>query len=124
MASRREIVEYELGVRLPDQYARYLEEYGIYDVGGDEVYGIHEELLGYDGIPCVIGGTRLWREIHGYAEHFIMLQATGFESEVILLDTQSGEVFLCGFWGMHKIADCFDEWFEKEILARHREWKE
>ena len=41
MSSRKEIVERELGVKVPDQYGAFLEKYGIYNAPGVEVYGIN-----------------------------------------------------------------------------------
>ena len=67
MSSRKEIVEQELGVKIPAQYAAFLEKYGIYDPPGVEVYGITDNLLHYDGIPCVIGATKNFQKGRGPA---------------------------------------------------------
>jgi hypothetical protein len=121
MASRKEIVERELGVSVPEQYARFLDNYGIYNEGANEVYGFHERLLGWDGIPCVIGATNLERDLNGIDPHWIVVYNTGFEGELVLLNSIDGTVHRQVYGGAPgetlKIADCFDDWFETEILA-------
>jgi len=117
MPSRREIVEAELGVKLPAQYAAFLEKYGIYDPPGIEVYGITENLLSYDGIPCVIGITKMHRRDEGLPHRFLVIHHTGLEDETICLDTENEKVYSFSIeLGNHKIADSFNEWFEKDIL--------
>lgn len=117
MASRKEIVERELGVSVPEQYARFLEQYGIYNAHGEEVYGIHENLLGWNGIPCVIGATKMARDLDRLAQHFLVIHNRGYEGEIVLLDTRDSSVHLMRYGKIHKIFDSFDEWFEREILT-------
>jgi hypothetical protein len=117
MASRKEIVERELGVRVPAQYAAFLEKYGIYHTFGVEVYGISDSLLRYDGIPCVIGATELYRRTIDLPHRFLVLYHSGYEDEMICLDTEDEKVYSISWtFGTHKFADSFDEWFQTDIL--------
>jgi hypothetical protein len=122
MPRRTEIVEKALGVKIPEQYAAFLEKYGIYDPPGIEVYGMRETLLRYDGIPCVIGATEIYRRTEDLPHRYLVIQTTGFEGEIICLDTEDGTVHSIGrYLGNHKVADCFDEWFERDILEYVRQ---
>jgi hypothetical protein len=129
MLSRTEIVERELEVEVPAQYAAFLEKYGIYDPPGIEVYGINEKLFHYNGIPCVIGATESYRR-DGLPHRFLVIFHTGYEDEVACLDTENGKVYAIELArGRNvKIADSFDEWFDREILhpsketQEHRDW--
>ncbi len=122
MSSRREIIEKELGVRVPKQYEVFLEKYGIYDPPGIEVYGISDSLLGYDGIPCVIGATEVYRRLDGLPHRFLVIHNTGLEDETICLDTEDEKVYsFSRVFGTHKIADSFDEWFERDIIGYLKE---
>ena len=122
MLSRKEIVEQELGVKVPAQYEAFLEKHGIYDPPGIEVYGMSDTLLHYDGIPCVIGATKIHRRDDGLPRRFLVIHHTGVEDEIICLDTENEKVYsISGVFGDLKIADSFDEWFERDILEFYRE---
>jgi len=108
-------------VKVPDQYAAFLEKYGIYEATGVEVYGISDKLIRYDGIPCVIGATQMFRRDEGLPHRFLVIHHTGLEDETICLDTENGKVYSFSVdFGNHNIADSFDEWFERDILEFHR----
>jgi hypothetical protein len=118
MPWRKQIVEKELGVKVAPQYAAFLEKYGIYDTPGIEVYGINETLLSYEGIPCVIGITSMHRRNEGLPHRFLVIHHTGFEDETICLDTENEKIYSFSIeLGNHKIADSFNEWFERDIIA-------
>jgi hypothetical protein len=122
MSSRKEIVEKELRVKVPAQYAAFLEKYGIYEHGSCEVYGINENLLRYDGIPCVIGATQNRRRSMKLPHRFLFIHHTGVEDEIICLDTESGEVWAFSQdFGDRKIANSFDEWFERDIIEFYKD---
>lgn len=117
MISRKKIIEEELGVRVPQQYAVFLDKYGIFHARGIEIYGISDALLSYDGLPCVIGATRIYRKREGLPHRFLVIQHTGMEDETICLDTEDENVYsFSRVYGKRKIADSFDEWFEKDII--------
>jgi hypothetical protein len=117
MVSRTEIVERELGVRVPEQYAAFLEKYGIFHAPGIEVFGIRDDLLDYDGIPCVIGATRKSRLREGLPHRFLVIEDIGVDGVIICLDTEDKKIYqISHVYGNHKIADSFSEWFEKDIL--------
>ncbi len=119
--SRREIVERELGVTVPEQYAAFLEKYGIFHAPGIEVYGISDNLSDYDGIPCVIGATRNSRLREGLPHRFLVLEDIGVDGVMTCLDTGDGKIYSISYvFGNHKIADSFDDWFETDILEYSR----
>ena len=121
MLSRKEIVERMLGVKVPVQYAAFLEKYGIYNAPGVEVYGISDDLLGYDGIPCVIGATQNRRRADGLPHQFLVVHHTGVEDETICLDTENEKIYsVSRDFGNHKIADSFDELFQRDIIEFYR----
>lgn len=116
MASRKSIVETELAVKVPKQYEAFLNKYGIYEAAPLEVYGITESLLSYDGIPCVIGATRIYRK-YGVPHRFLVLHHTGIEDEIVCLDTVNEKVYsVSRLLGTRIIADSFNEWFARDIL--------
>jgi hypothetical protein len=125
MPSRTEIVEKALGVKVPDQYSVFLENRGGFQTYGIEVYGMSPKLLGYDGIPCVIGATEIYRRTEDLPHRFLVLHNTGIEGEIICLDTEDGTVHAISYYlGNRKVADCFDEWFQRDILDFSRQLDE
>jgi hypothetical protein len=124
MPSRKKIVEDELSVRVPVQYEAFLETYGIYNVGSVEVYGISDNLLGYGGIPCVIGVTENYRRRYGLPHRFLVIHHTGIEDEYICLDTENEKVYAFSReFGDRKIADSFNEWFQRDIIEFEKEFQ-
>lgn len=118
MRSREKIVERELGVRLPEDYKLFLRTRGIYEYPGGEVYGITEDIIDLGKIPCVVGATRNARKLYGLPNHYVVIAYTGFEDEMVCLDTPTGQVYVLSLGEYNKIADSFDEWFSKEIIGR------
>jgi hypothetical protein len=125
MSSRREIVEKELDVKIPEDYAVFLEKYGIYRAEGVEVYGMSDDLEHFGGPPCVIGATQTYRRQDGLPHRFLMLHSTGFDGEIMCLDTENGKVYSAKpGHPIHPTADSFDEWFDGYILNPPREIRE
>ncbi len=121
MLSRKEIVEQELGVRVPEQYAAFLEKYGIFHAFGIEVYGISDDLLTYDGVPCVIGATKNYRRDHDLPHRFLVLENVGVDGIITCLDTEDEKVYSISYvYGDEKLADSFDEWFQRDIIDRSK----
>jgi len=121
MPSRTEIVEQELGVKVPAQYRAFLEKYGIYDPPGVEVYGITENLLHYNGVPCVIGVTRSYRKMDFVPHRFLVIHHTCIEDEIICLDTEDEKVYaISRVFGNRKVADSFNEWFQRDIIKFYK----
>jgi len=124
MSYRKRLVEKELGVILPDQYVAFLNKYGYYTDPPLQVYGVRENLLGHDGAPSVIGVTRIFRS-EGLPHRFIVIHYTGIEDEYVCLDTRDGKVYAFSrVFGNRKIADSFDEWFERDIIEHMKQVKE
>ncbi|MGO9570620.1 MAG: SMI1/KNR4 family protein [Desulfomonilaceae bacterium] len=113
--SPRNTIERELNVCIPDDYDTFLKRYGYYDESGVEVYGISENMVDFETIPCVIGATKNARKIYEFPKSFIVIHHTGIEDEVVLLDTNDGKVYLMSHGEIQKIADSFHEWFEAAI---------
>jgi hypothetical protein len=124
MSSRREIVERKLDVKLPEQYALFLNKYGIYDAPGAEVYGMDDNLE-HLGPPCVIGATERYRRDDGMPHRFLMVHSTGFDGEIMCLDTENGNVYsIRPGYPAQRIADSFDQWFDGYILRPPHEIRE
>jgi hypothetical protein len=77
---------------------------------------LDEDLRGWDGVPSVIGATKLAREQDNLADHFLLIHETGWEGELVLLDTRDETIHLMAYGTIRKIADSFDEWFERYAL--------
>ena len=124
MPSKAQIVEAALGVKVPKQYERFLNKYGIYRTFGIDVFGIDDDLLSYEGIPCVIGATKIYRKEYNYPHRLLVLQYTGFEDEFVCLDTENEKIYIMSrYTGNRKIADSFDEWFNRDILSESKKKK-
>jgi hypothetical protein len=118
MPSREEIVERELGVRLPEDYKSFLKAHGIYEYPGGEVYGITDGMVDLDQIPCVIGATRKAKALYNLPKGYVVINHSGFEDEMVCLDTETGQIYMVGQGTREKIAGSFDEWFSREVLDR------
>jgi len=118
MKSRAEVVEQELGVRLPEEYKTFLRTYGIYEYAGGEVYGVTEDMVDLGEIPCVIGATRNAQKICPLPKEYLVVNHTGFEDEMVCLDAKTGRVYLIGQGTSKLIAESFDEWFTRDILDK------
>jgi hypothetical protein len=105
-------IEEALHVVLPKEYADFIEKTGYQEINGMEIYGYLESMIHVDRIPCVIGATQRHR-MEGLEHWFIVLAHTGFEDRIILLDTESGELFEDGQEGRSRISSSFNAWQEK-----------
>jgi len=124
MSSRKRLVQKELGVILPDQYVTFLNKYGVYQDPPFEVYGVRESMLGHDGVPSVIGTTRFHRRLDDLPHRFIVIHDTEVEDEIVCLDTHNGKVYAFSrVFGNRKLADSFNEWFERDIIEYSKEIK-
>jgi len=111
MANARIIrIEQALGVRLPQDYARFVIKRGVCQVGDIEVYAWDERIQNEDAIPCVIGATRRLRQEGTLQPGDIVIAHTGYEDFVLALDTQDGGVYELGRLGRRRIAESFELW--------------
>ena len=118
MGSREEVVEQELGVLLPEEYKSFLRTHGIYEYSGGEVYGVTEDMIDLGEIPCVVGATRNARKLYDLPTGYVVIAHSGYEDEIVCLDTKTGQVYVIGQGELRKTADSFDEWFRRDILSR------
>ena len=110
--NRVRIVEEALGVKLPAEYAEFVQTRGIDEAGGIEIYGYDERVQDVDRIPCVIGATRLYQSGYDLVPSEIVVAHTFYEDEIVVLDTASGVVFSLSHEGRKKIAASFGDWME------------
>ncbi len=116
MSERQQMVADELGVSIHSDYANFLQKYGIYERDGLEIYGINDEIVDINKIPCVIGATKILRKAINLPKAFLVIQHTGYEDEIICLDAESGAIYRVSDQKKQKIADSFSEWFNRDIL--------
>jgi hypothetical protein len=124
MISRKSIVDKSLSIKIPDQYALFLDKHGDYEAPGIEVYGLTDDTIDIEKMPCVIGATKIRRREDKLPLRFLVIHHTGLEDEFICLDTENGKIYaMSRVFGNRKIADSFDEWFKRDILPRSRKTK-
>lgn len=106
--TRVEFVEKELKIKLPSDYAKFINEVG-YLMDKIEVYG-YIEGMEIEKIPCVIGATRLYKEDQENIEDKdIVIAFDSFENSPIILN-ENGEVYCVDFDERKLIAKNFAEW--------------
>lgn len=110
LGSRTHYVERRLGVKLPQDYAAFIERHGIHSVNGVEVYGYDERVVDPEKIPCVIGATHLYGRDYRLEEGILVISHTGVEDIIVLLDTSTGSIFEAGADTRTKVASSFNEW--------------
>ena len=70
----------------------------------------------------MIGATRNRRRLDQLPHRFLVIHHTGIEDEVICLDTEDEKVYsISRVFGNRKVADSFDEWFKRDIIAYVKE---
>lgn len=124
MTSRKSIVEKSLNIKLRGQYALFLDKCGEYQAPGIEVYGLTDDMIDIQKMPCVIGATKFHRKDDKLPLRFLVIHHTGIEDEFICLDTENQKIYaMSRVFGNRKIADSFDEWFNRDILPRAKKKK-
>jgi len=93
MTNRSAFVELNLGVKLPFDYADFLNKKGMMEIDGLEIFGYCECIQDIEKIPCVIGATRLYRPLYQLEDHHIVLGASGYEEILFVLDIQNGKIY-------------------------------
>ena len=127
MGSFAALVSQELGVRLPEEHAGFMESNGK-RLSDDP---IHEEswVRGLGSPDFVIGTTLAFRtKISNFRKENVLIGYVGIKTivvakvseeidEYLMLDTRDGGVLAVDSFGAtNKIADSFDEWIEPELL--------
>lgn len=106
--TRSEFVERELKIKLPLDYANFINELG-YSMNNTEIYG-YIEGMEIDKIPCVIGATKLYKEEQdNIGDKDIVIAFDDFENSPIILN-ENGEVYCVDFDKRKLIAKNFTEW--------------
>lgn len=106
--TRVEFVEKELKIKLPSDYAKFINEVG-YSMNNIEIYG-YVEGMEIDKIPCVIGATKLYKEDQiNIGDKEVVIAFDDFENSPIILN-ENGEVYCVDFDERKLLAMSFSEW--------------
>jgi hypothetical protein len=112
-SNRVKYVESKLNVILPIEYSEFLDNFGDYEVDGMEIYGYTEDYIDITQVPCVIGATRIYRDGYSLKSYEIVISYTGYEENIIILNTKTGEIFEVDLNGAkNKLSNSFHEWFQ------------
>jgi len=127
MGSFADRASQELGIRLPEHYAGFMESHGK-RLSDDP---IHEEswVRGLGSPHFVIGTTLAFRsQISNFRKESVVIGYVGIKNiivdkvpeeidEYLMLDTRDGSVLAVDAFGAtNKVADGFGEWIEPELL--------
>jgi uncharacterized membrane protein len=127
MGSFADRASQELGIRLPEHYAGFMESHGK-RLSDDP---IHEEswVRGLGSPHFVIGTTLAFRsQISNFRKENVVIGYVGIKNiivdkvpeeidEYLMLDTRDGSVLAVDAFGAtNKVADGFGEWIEPELL--------
>jgi len=113
-SDRVKYVEDSLNVKLPDDYSKFLTEYGDYEINGSEIYGYTEAYIDVEQIPCVIGATKIYRNDYNLSSSEIVISYSGFEDLIVVLDTKTGKVHEIDLDGNKQLlANSFQKWFSQ-----------
>lgn len=113
MHSRTQIIENALGVKLPSDYALWLESEGYYDGEYYEVFGYLESFENVEDYPCVIGTTKRYRDHPLLTSDDLMIHFDEFLNTLVVINCQDGCVYNVDFSYREKIAENFSAWFAK-----------
>ncbi|GAB6060012.1 SMI1/KNR4 family protein [Desulfonatronum parangueonense] len=114
---RVERVQAELGIRLPTDYAKFIDRHGQAVTAGVTIYGYSQEMTDPEAVPCVIGATKRLRPIHGLRrDELVLAQENG---SLYVLDCANGAVLEVDcLEHRHVVARSFDLW-----VAGLEQWK-
>lgn len=113
MPSRTQIVERCLGVKLPSDYAQWLESEGYYNGEYYDVFGYLESFEDIGDYPCVIGATERYRDHPLLNNDDLMIHFDEYLNTLVVLSCRDGGVYNVDFSYRHKIAESFADWFKK-----------
>lgn len=107
------MIEESLHLTLPKEYARFIEEIGVYDGEYFEVFGYDESIQDIQAQPCVIGMTRSYAKYNPLMQpQDIMIHFDEYLNSIVALDCENGAVYNIDFEERKKIAENFEVWFE------------
>lgn len=106
------MIEDSLRVTLPKEYAKFIEEFGIYDGEYYEVYGYDENIKDIQDYPCVIGATKRNRAFYPLLPQEIMIHHDEYLNSIVVLNCENGAVYNIDFEERKEIATNFAEWFK------------
>ena len=107
------MIEKSLRVTLPKEYAKFIEEIGVYKGEYFDVYGYDEGIEDIEAYPCVIGMTHSYAKDNPLIEpQDIMIHFDEYLNSVVALDCRNGGIYNIDFEERKEIAKNFEEWFE------------
>lgn len=107
------IIETTLSLTLPKEYAKFIEEIGVYRGEYFDVYGYDESIEDIEAYPCVIGMTHSYAKDNALMKpQDIMIHFDECLNSIVALDCESGVVYNIDFEERKEIAKSFEEWFE------------
>lgn len=113
ISHRVEMIEKSLRVTLPKEYAKFIEEIGVYKGEYFDVYGYDEGIEDIEAYPCVIGMTHSYAKDNPLIEpQDIMIHFDEYLNSVVALDCRNGGIYNIDFEERKEIAKNFEEWFE------------
>mgnify|MGYP001493473551 CR=1 FL=1 len=103
--------ERSLGMVFPDDFTRYLMEYGALESNSNELFG-----LGIVGYRNIVVSTMREREISvDYPDKMCVIYNLGIDHILILLG-ENGCIYEKTYTGMKKIYDTFEQWMREEFF--------
>lgn len=119
--NRVAIIEEHLKIKLPKDYANFINNIGYYDGEYYEVYGFLESFENIDDYPCVIGATKKYREDHPlFTQTEIAIHFDDYLNTIVSIDSKDGKVYNTSFLEKKQIAKNFEEWFRDLLRLENK----
>ncbi|MGE6376182.1 SMI1/KNR4 family protein [Peribacillus muralis] len=83
--------EARLDVHFPEDYKKFLSEYGLGDIFGEEIFGLGTEP---SGLPNMIWITELLRNEMGIPKKYAVIYNSGIYHEYHAIDCNTGKIIL------------------------------
>jgi hypothetical protein len=119
-------IQLQLSVNLPEDYKDFLDNTGYlyFSNISQEIYG-YKQGFDIEKLPCVIAATKNNKEDYSLNPREIVLSHSGYEDNIIILDTQTSHVFELSSDGHKKrLADSFSDWLSVMLVINEDNNKE